>query len=465
MTHDLDRIFKAYDVRGVVPDDLDADLAGDIGAAFARWSGARSIVVGRDCRLSSPELAAAIGHGATSSGVDVIDLGLASTDLLYFASGSLDMPGIMLTASHNPKQYNGMKFCLAGAKPVGEDTGLREIRAMVEAGRPPSAGEPGSVEPRDLLDAYVEHVLSFVDVDAMRPLTIVADTANGMGGLVVPAVMERLPVTLHHLYPELDGTFPNHPADPIDPENQRDLKAAVLEHGADIGLAFDGDADRVFLIDELAHDVSGSLLTALVAIAMLEREPGAKIVHNLICSWTVPEVIREHGGQAVRTRVGHSFIKQVMAETGAIFGGEHSGHYYFRENYRADSGLIAAVAALGVLSKAARPLSEILAPLRRYDASGEINSVVDDQQGRIEAIAAHYADGRQDRLDGLTVEFGDWWCNVRPSNTEPLLRLNAEARTPELLAEKTAEVLSLIRGDAGDDAGDDDANDDDKERT
>ena len=465
MTHDLDRIFKAYDVRGVVPDDLDADLVGDIGAAFARWSGARSIVVGRDCRLSSPELAAAIGQGATSSGVDVIDLGLASTDLLYFASGSLDMPGIMLTASHNPKQYNGMKFCLAGAKPVGEDTGLREIRAMVEAGRPPSAGEPGSVEPRDLLDAYVEHVLSFVDVDAMRPLTIVADTANGMGGLVVPAVMERLPVTLHHLYPELDGTFPNHPADPIDPENQRDLKAAVLEHGADIGLAFDGDADRVFLIDELAHDVSGSLLTALVAIAMLEREPGAKIVHNLICSWTVPEVIREHGGQAVRTRVGHSFIKQVMAETGAIFGGEHSGHYYFRENYRADSGLIAAVAALGVLSKAARPLSEILAPLRRYDASGEINSVVDDQQGRIEAIAAHYADGRQDRLDGLTVEFGDWWCNVRPSNTEPLLRLNAEARTPELLAEKTAEVLSLIRGDAGDDAGDDDANDDDKERT
>ena len=465
MTHDLDRIFKAYDVRGVVPDDLDADLAGDIGAAFARWSGARSIVVGRDCRLSSPELAAAIGHGATSSGVDVIDLGLASTDLLYFASGSLDMPGIMLTASHNPKQYNGMKFCLAGAKPVGEDTGLREIRAMVEARRPPSAGEPGSVEPRDLLDAYVEHVLSFVDVDAMRPLTIVADTANGMGGLVVPAVMERLPVTLHHLYPELDGTFPNHPADPIDPENQRDLKAAVLEHGADIGLAFDGDADRVFLIDELAHDVSGSLLTALVAIAMLEREPGAKIVHNLICSWTVPEVIREHGGQAVRTRVGHSFIKQVMAETGAIFGGEHSGHYYFRENYRADSGLIAAVAALGVLSKAARPLSEILAPLRRYDASGEINSVVDDQQGRIEAIAAHYADGRQDRLDGLTVEFGDWWCNVRPSNTEPLLRLNAEARTPELLADKTAEVLSLIRGDAGDDAGDDDANDDDKERT
>jgi phosphomannomutase len=281
----------------------------------------------------------------------------------------------------------------------------------------------------------------------MRPLTIVADTANGMGGLVVPAVMARLPVTVHHLYPELDGTFPNHPADPIDPENQRDLRAAVLEHGADVGFAFDGDADRVFLVDEQARDVSGSLLTALVAIAMLEREPGAKIVHNLICSWTVPEVIREHGGEPIRTRVGHSFIKQVMAETGAIFGGEHSGHYYFRDNYRADSGLIAAVAALGELSKADMPLSQLLAPLRRYVASGEINSVVDDQQGRIEAVAVQLADGRQDRLDGLTVEFEDWWCNVRPSNTEPLLRLNAEARTPELLAEKTAEVLAVIRGD------------------
>ena len=294
-------------------------------------------------------------EGATSRGVDVVDIGLASTDLLYFASGSQDLPGIMLTASHNPKQYNGLKFCLAGAKPVGEETGLREIRDLVEAGDRPPVASPGSVSTRDLLDAYVEHVLSFVDVAAMRPLVVVADTANGMGGLVVPAVMARLPVTLHHLYPELDGTFPNHPADPIDPENQRDLKAAVLEHDADVGLAFDGDADRVFLIDERAQDVSGSILTALVAEAMLRREPGAKIVHNLICSWTVPEVIRENGGIPVRTRVGHSFIKQVMAETGAIFGGEHSGHYYFRENYRADSGLIAAVVALGELSAAERP--------------------------------------------------------------------------------------------------------------
>jgi phosphomannomutase len=443
----LDRIFKAYDVRGVVPDDLDAALVRRIGAAFADWSRAPAIALGRDCRLSSPELAAALADGITARGADVIDLGLASTDLLYFASGSLDVPAIMLTASHNPKQYNGLKFCLAGAKPVGEDTGLREIRSLTEGPDRGSVASPGTVQERDLLAAYVDHVLSFVDVGAMRPMTVVADTANGMGGLVVPAVMARLPITLHHLYAELDGTFPNHPADPIDPENQKDLKASVLEHGADVGLAFDGDADRVFLIDEQAQDVSGSLLTALVAIAMLDQEPGAKVVHNLICSWTVPEVVREHGGEPIRTRVGHSFIKQVMADTGAIFGGEHSGHYYFRDNYRADSGLIAAVVALGELSKADAPLSSLLAPLRRYADSGEINSKVDDPTERIEAIAAAFDAGRQDRLDGLTVEFDDWWCNVRASNTEPLLRLNVEARTPELLEAKTAEVLALIRGE------------------
>jgi phosphomannomutase len=441
----LDRIFKAYDVRGVVPDELDADIARAIGAAFASWSGAPRIALGRDCRLSSPELAAAIIEGITSVGSDVVDLGLASTDLLYFASGHLDVPGIMLTASHNPKQYNGLKFCLAGAKPVGEESGLREIRSLVEAGEPEGLRGGGKVRAQDLLDAYVEHVLSFVDVSAMRPLTVAVDTANGMGGLVAPAVLVRLPVTLHHLYAELDGTFPNHPADPIDPENQKDLKAEVLQHGADVGLAFDGDADRVFLIDERAQDVSGSLVTALVAAAMLDRQPGAKVVHNLICSWTVPEVIREHGGIPIRTRVGHSFIKQVMAETGAIFGGEHSGHYYFRENYRADSGLIAAVVSLAELSKSGGPLSTLLAPFRRYVASGEINSPVSDQRARMEAIAAALAEGRQDRLDGLTVEFDDWWCNVRPSNTEPLLRLNVEARTPEMLAEKTAMVLELIR--------------------
>jgi phosphomannomutase len=447
-TRDLGKIFKAYDVRGVVPDDLDADLARDIGAAYARITEGRPILIGRDCRLSSPELAAAIADGVTSQGSDVVDLGLASTDLLYFASGSLDLPGIMLTASHNPKQYNGLKFCQPGARPVGEDTGLRDVRAIVEAGVQPS-GERGTVEQRDLLPAYTDHVLGFVDVETMRPLTVVVDTANGMGGLVVPAVLERLPVTVHYLFPELDGTFPNHPADPLNPENQKDLRAAVLEHGADIGLAFDGDADRVFLIDERAEDVSGSLLTAVVAANMLRAEPGAKIVHNLICSWVVPETIREHGGTPIRTRVGHSFIKQVMAETGAIFGGEHSGHYYFRENYRADSGLIAAVVMLGELSGYGDALSALLQPYRRYADSGEINSEVTDQVAKIEELSAALADGRQDRLDGLTVEYDDWWCNVRPSNTEPLLRLNVEARTPELLAERTAALLDIIRHEGG----------------
>jgi phosphomannomutase len=443
---DLDRIFKAYDVRGVVPDDLDADLARRIGFAFAEWTGLPAIAVGRDCRLSSPELAEAISDGATSRGTDVVDLGLASTDLLYFASGALDLPGVMITASHNPKQYNGLKFCLPGARPVGVETGLADIRAIVERGEQPQAASRGTIRHRDMLDAYTDHVLTFVDVEAIRPLTVAADTANGMGGLVVPAVLARLPVTLHHLFADLDGTFPNHPADPIDPENQKDLKAAVLEHDADIGLAFDGDADRVFLIDEKADDVSGSLLTALVARAMLRREPGAKIVHNLICSRIVPETIRAEGGEPIRTRVGHSFIKQVMAETGAIFGGEHSGHYYFRDNYRADSGLIAAVVVLGELSSSGVPLSELLSPFRTYFDSGEINSRVDDQHAKIDEIAAALSDGRQDRLDGLTVDYDDWWFNVRPSNTEPLLRLNVEAVTPELLAEKTETVLHLIRG-------------------
>jgi phosphomannomutase len=442
---DLDRIFKAYDVRGVVPDELDANIARRIGAAFAEWTNLPAILLGRDSRISSPELAAAITEGATSVGVNVVDLGLASTDLVYFASGSLDLPAVMLTASHNPKNYNGLKFCMPGARPVGEDSGLREIRAIVERGDLPPATTKGTVSQRDLLEPYTEHVLSFVDIPAMRPMTVAVDTANGMGGLVVPAVMARLPVTLHHLYAELDGTFPNHPADPLDPENQKDLKAAVLEHHADVGLAFDGDADRVFLVDEKAEDVSGSLLTALVARAMLRQEPGAKIVHNLICSWIVPESIRAEGGEPIRTRVGHSFIKQVMAETGAIFGGEHSGHYYFRNNYRADSGLIAAVVAMGELSSAGAPLSEVLAPFRKYFDSGEINSRVDDPKAKVEQIAAALADGRQDRLDGLTVEYPDWWFNVRPSNTEPLLRLNVEATTAELLARKTAMMLELIR--------------------
>jgi phosphomannomutase len=446
---DLSGIFKAYDIRGVVPDQLDEDAARRIGAAFAHWARAPRIALGRDVRPSSPGLAAAFSDGVTSRGVDVVDLGLVSTDLLYFASGQLDVPGCVLTASHNPPNYNGLKLCLAGAAPVGEDTGLRQICELAERDEFPQARGRGAIEPADLLDRYVEHVIGFVDVASLRPLTVVADTANGMGGLVVPAVFDRLPFKSVPLYFELDGTFPNHPADPIDPANQRDLEAAVTEHGADVGLAFDGDADRVFLVDERAQGVSGSLVTALVAEGMLERHPGARIVHNLICSWVVPEVIRERGGEPIRTRVGHSFIKQVMAETGAVFGGEHSGHYYFREHYRADSGLIAALLVLERLSAADVPLSELLQPYRRYHASGEINSIVADQAGSIERVARAFADGRQDRLDGLTVEYDDWWFNVRPSNTEPLLRLNVEARTPELLEDRTAAVLATIRDEGG----------------
>ena len=440
----LDRVFKAYDVRGLVPDDLSPTLVREVGAAFAEWSKAPKIIVARDCRLTSPELAAAIAEGATSRGVDVVDIGLASSDLMYFASGALDLPGVMVTASHNSKQYNGLKFCLERAKPVSEDTGLADIRAIVEAGNRPSVASSGTVERRSMLDAYVEHVLTFVDASTMRPLTVVIDTANGMGGLVAPAVLERLPVKVISLFPELDGTFPNHRADPMDPDNKRWLRDAVLERGADIGLAFDDDADRVFLVDERAQDVTGSSVTAFIAQAMLRRDPGATILYNLICSWAVPEVIRENGGTPIRTRVGHSFIKKVMADTGAIFGGEHSGHFYFRENYHADSGMITSVLALQLLSDARDPLS-LLAPFIRYFDSGEINSEVDEKQGRIEAVDRALADGRRDRLDGLTVEFDDWWCNVRPSNTEPLLRLNVEARTAELLREKTASVLAIIR--------------------
>ena len=443
----VDRIFKAYDVRGVYPDEFDEDAARRIGSAFAEFSGAPSIVLGRDARPSSPSLVEAFTDGVTSRGTGVVDIGLATTDMLYFASGRLDRPGAMFTASHNPARYNGLKLCREGAAPVGEDSGLLEVRALAERDPKPAGTARGKIESLNILDEYVDHVVSFVDPGAMAPLMVVADAANGMAGLVLPAIFDRLPCKLVGLYLELDGTFPNHPADPIQPENQEDLRRAVIEHGADIGLAFDGDADRVFVVDERAQGVSGSLITALVAEAMLEREPGAKVIHNLITSWVVPEIIREKGGEPIRTRVGHSFIKKVMAETGAIFGGEHSGHYYFRDHYRADSGLIAALMVLDRLSRGGVPLSELLEPYRRYHASGEINSEVVDQAATIMHVAAAFADGRQDRTDGLTVEYDDWWFNVRPSNTEPLLRLNVEARTPELLEEKTAAVLSVIKGE------------------
>ena len=451
---DLDVIFKAYDIRGTYPDQIDEAVAGAVGNAFVGFTGASKILVGRDARPSGESLVAAFAEGATAAGADVIDLGLASTDLVYFAAGHLDAPAAMFTASHNPAQYQGIKLCGPGAAPIGEDTGLKAIKAAVASGRRDEAATDGRVEHRDLLREFVEHVHSFVDVDALAPLRVVADTANGIGGRVVPAVMEGLPFECSYLFLELDGTFPNHPADPIQPENLRDLQRAVLDAKADIGLAFDGDADRVFLVDDRAQPVSGSLTTALVARSILERVPAGApeadrtVVHNLICSKVVPEIVRELGGTPVRTRVGHSFIKQVMAETGAVFGGEHSGHYYFRANYRADSGLIAALVVLQALSRAAIPLSELRVPLERYAASGEINRRVGDPPGTIDAVADAYAGNTQDRLDGLTVDLGDWWFNLRPSNTEPLLRLNLEAGDAADCERHTAEVLALVGGEA-----------------
>lgn len=442
MTTDFDAIFKAYDVRGTVPDQFDADGARAIGGAFARFvagHGARSVVIGRDMRPDGEEFAAAFGEGAMDHGIDVVDAGLCATDMMYYASGVLDMPGAVFTASHNPAGYNGIKMCLAKAAPIGSESGLDLIKQMAKAGPDPT-GSRGTRTERDMLDGYVAHVHSFVDVAGLKPLKVVADTANGMGGLVLPAVMADLPFEVDHLYPELDGTFPNHPADPIQPENQKDLMARVLATGADIGLAFDGDADRVFLVDETARAISGSLTTAMVARSILAREPGATVIHNLICSKTVPEVIAEGGGTAVRTRVGHSFIKQVMAETGAVFGGEHSGHYYFRDNFRADSGLIAALVVLEALGNHPAGLADLVSTLDRYAASGEINTKVADTDAVIERVAAAYADADQDRLDGLTVDMGDWWFNLRASNTEPLLRLNLEAATDDDVAARVEEV-------------------------
>jgi phosphomannomutase len=445
---DLAAIFKAYDVRGTFPDQIDAGLAERIGAAFARYvadtDGATRVLVARDMRPSGVELAAAFAEGVQRQGLDVVDLGLASTDLLYFAAGSLDAPGAMFTASHNPAQYNGIKMCLSGARPVGEDTGLADIRALAHQGVPTPPRPPGRVESADMLGAFAEHVRSFVDVAALAPLRVVADTANGMGGLVVSPVFSTLPFDLEVMYGELDGTFPNHPADPIQLENLRDLQARVRETAADVGLAFDGDADRVFLVDDQGEPLSGSTTTAIVAKGILDKEPGATILYNLICSKAVPEIVTENGGTPVRTRVGHSFIKAVMAETGAAFGGEHSAHYYFRDNFRADSGSIAALVVLEQICKAGVPLSTLRKPFDRYAASGEINTTVDDAAAVIERVAAAYPDATQDRIDGLTVDLGDWWFNLRPSNTEPLLRLNLEAPTREACDQHVAEVRALI---------------------
>ncbi|MFI2373299.1 phosphomannomutase/phosphoglucomutase [Streptomyces sp. NPDC018833] len=452
MAADLSQIVKAYDVRGVVPDQWDEGLAELFGAAFVQVTDADAIVVGHDMRPSSPGLSRAFARGAAARGADVTLIGLCSTDQLYFASGRLGLPGAMFTASHNPAQYNGIKMCRAGAAPVGQDSGLADIRDLVAAwsadGGPEPAARPGTVTERDTLTDYAAHLLSLVDLSAMRPLKVVVDAGNGMGGHTVPIVFGALPITLVPMYFELDGTFPNHEANPLDPANVVDLQARVVAEGADLGLAFDGDADRCFVVDERGEGVSPSAITALVASRELAKHPGGTVIHNLITSWSVPEVVREQGGKPVRTRVGHSFIKEEMARHGAVFGGEHSAHYYFRDFWNADTGMLAALHVLAALGSQDRPLSQLVARYDRYSASGEINSQVEDQAGRAAAVREAFA-AREgvttDHLDGLTVAAGDWWFNLRASNTEPLLRLNVEARDEALMTKIRDEVLALVR--------------------
>jgi len=459
---DLGAIIKAYDVRGTYPDQVDEDLAHDVGAAFVRVlgiatrdGGPGAVVVGHDMRPSGPSLVAAFADGAREQGCDVILIGLASTDGLYFASGSLGLPGAMFTASHNPAKYNGIKLCRAGAAPVGQDSGLRDIRAMIEAGVPAFDGPMGEVRDQDMLADYAAFLRTLVDVSGSRHLRVVVDAGNGMAGYTVPAVLggaaglPALPLDLDEMYFELDGTFPNHEANPIEPANMRDLQDRVLATGADLGLAFDGDADRCFVVDERGAIVSPSTLTALIASRELAKYPGSTIIHNLITSRAVPEVIAENGGVAVRTRVGHSFIKATMAETGAVFGGEHSGHFYFRDFWRADSGMLAALHTLAALGEtpAGVTLSSLLEPFDRYCDSGEINTEVADQAAATLRIREAFADRVTsiDELDGLTMSADTWWFNVRPSNTEPLLRLNVEAADEASMCALRDEVLGIMR--------------------
>ncbi|MEV6053279.1 phosphomannomutase/phosphoglucomutase [Streptomyces sp. NPDC052107] len=454
MTADLSQIVKAYDVRGVVPDQWDESLAGLFGAAFAEVTGAAAIVVGHDMRPSSPGLSRAFARGAADRGVDVTEIGLCSTDQLYYASGALNLPGAMFTASHNPAQYNGIKMCRAGAAPVGQDTGLAQIRELVErwleSGAPEPVDRPGTLSSRETLEDYAAYLRSLVDLTSIRPLKVVVDAGNGMGGHTVPSVFTGLPLTLVPMYFELDGTFPNHEANPLDPANLVDLQKRVPAEGADLGIAFDGDADRCFVVDEHGDPVSPSAITALVAARELARNGGkGTVIHNLITSRTVPEVVTENGGAPVRTRVGHSFIKAEMARSGAIFGGEHSAHYYFKDFWNADTGMLAALHVLAALGGQEGPLSALVAQYDRYTGSGEINLTVADQAARLAAIRSAYenrADVTLDDLDGLTVAAPDWWFNVRPSNTEPLLRLNAEAKDEATMTKIRDEALAIIRG-------------------
>jgi len=442
----LRAVFKAYDVRGTVPDQIDEVLAERVGAAFVAVTGGEQVVVGHDMRPSSPGMAQAFARGANRAGADAVLIGLCSTDGLYFASGHLGLPGVMFTASHNPAQYNGIKMCRAEAVPIGLDTGLADIRDRVEADDVPSADRPGTTTEQDLLDAYAAYLLTLAPV-AGRRLRVVVDAGNGMAGLTAPAVLGKADLDVVEMYYELDGTFPNHEANPIDPGTLRDLQARVREERADIGLAFDGDADRCFLVDERGELVDPSTLTGLIATRELAKRPGSAVIHNLITSRAVPEIVIEHGGTPVRTRVGHSFIKATMAESDAIFGGEHSGHFYFRDFWRADSGMLAALHALATLAETDRPLSEVLAPCARYVASGEINSTVEDQGAVLAELEGAWAASATeiDFLDGMTVTFPGGWFNVRGSNTEPLLRLNVEGRDATIMTDVRDRVLAVIR--------------------
>ena len=441
-------IFHAYDVRGIYGENMTDDVAYRIGRAAAQYLQVPEIAVGRDMRLSSPQLAAALIRGITDQGVNAIDLGMTTTDGLYFAVGKFNFPaGVMITASHNPAQYNGMKFCRAQAFPISLESGLSDIRDLAVSGKFAEPASKGQVIKRDITDDYVKHALSFIDVSRIRPLKVVIDAGNGMAGLIMPKVFQHLPCELVPLYFELDGNFPHHPASPIEPENMVDVQKKVREVGADLGAAFDGDADRMFPVDEHGDLVDGSKVIAAVSNSLLQKFPGSTILYNLIVSKSVPELINKLGGKAIRTRVGHSYIKAEMRQNNAIFGGEHSGHFYFRDNWFADSGLIALLILLELVSVENKPLSEILKPLDHGFRSGEINSTIADAQGKMHALEEHFGKNAKsvDHLDGVTLDFGDWWFNVRPSNTEPLLRLNLEANSRELMEQKRDEVLAFIR--------------------
>src|SRR5438876_8383164 len=442
-------IFKAYDVRGIYGQNLTEPVAYRIGRAAAQYLNVPEIAVGRDMRLSSPQLADALIHGIIDQGVNAIDLGMTTTDGLYFAVGKFNYPaGVMITASHNPGQYNGMKFCRAEAFPISLESGLADIRDLAVSGAFTEPEYKGAVIQRDITNDYVNHVLSFIDVSKIKPLKVVIDAGNGMAGMILPRVFLHLPCELVPLYFEIDGTFPHHPASPIEPENMVDVQRKVREVGADLGAAFDGDADRMFPVDEHGDLVDGSMVTAIVANSLLRKHPGSTILYNLIVSKSVPTLVEQLGGKAVRTRVGHSYIKADMRQRNAIFGGEHSGHFYFRDNWYADSGLIALLLTLELLSMAGQPLSELLKPLDQWVRSGEINNRVSDVQGKLDALEERYSREAEsvDTMDGLTFDFGDWWFNVRPSNTEPLLRVNVEARTRTLMEQKRDDILALIRG-------------------